>query len=180
MGNTYRRFLPSIVVVVAMTVGCGLPLPGDDDDSQLASEVVAGDDFDEPKDATAADATSTTAAIVDQNESVPLGTRGGQAFCDADRDWNAAMGRADGAASDGAFTKELLDSAAIYTTWGERMPVEIAVETVDMNLGFAQVVAVYGETQDDGATRAAYREWRAGPAHRSGRDVVDRWVEQNC
>lgn len=113
-------------------------------------------------------------------DAAPIGERGGQVFCDADRLWLATIGGVDDAVGGGDFVDTLLAAADVYTTWGERLPVDLAVVTVDMNVGFAEVVVTFGETQDPSATSDAYRSWRSGPAFADGRQAIDGWLADNC
>lgn len=113
-------------------------------------------------------------------DAAPIGERGGQVFCDADRLWQATIEGVDDAVDAGDFVDTLLAAADVYTTWGERLPVEVAVATVDMNVGFAEVIVTFGETQDPSATREAYRSWRSGSAFGDGRQGIDGWLADNC
>lgn len=120
-------------------------------------------------------------ALLDE---VPAGERGGEVFCLADRFWNRAIAAVDGtvdaAGSDDAFLSALLASADVYTSWGERIPPELAVASLDMNVAYAEVVATYGETQDVAATRIAYRTWRSGADLRAARAEIDGWIATSC
>ncbi len=121
-------------------------------------------------------------ALPDQADidAAPLGQRGGQVFCDADRLWSATVQSVDEAEVDGAFVDHLLRLADVSTTWGERLPVELAVVSVDINVGFAEVVVTFGETQDAAASHAAYQAWRSSPGLAEGRRAIDGWVAENC
>ena len=115
-------------------------------------------------------------ALVDE---ASIGERGGDVFCAADRLWLAAIGDTD-RADDITIVGPVLALADRYTAWGERLPVDLAVSTVDLNVGFAEVVSTYGETQDGPATREEYLRWRNGPGFAEARAAVDAWVDENC
>ncbi len=113
------------------------------------------------------------------DDGVPAGVRGGDGFCRADRVWLTGMSRIDDADGDQFFDR-LVEGANIYTTWGERIPADLAVATLDLSVGFSEVVATIDEDLNIPEIDEAYRTWRASDAYRQGRAETDTWVAANC
>ncbi|MEM9650603.1 MAG: hypothetical protein AAGA65_00815 [Actinomycetota bacterium] len=122
-------------------------------------------------------ATPEDRAMVDD---APLGERGGAVFCAADRLWRDAIAAVDRSEAGRGFVDALLASADTYTSWGERIPADLAVTTYQMNVGYAEVVATYGETLDGDETNAVYEQWRSGDEWQQARSEIDAWTNTNC
>ena len=171
--NGVERFYDTLIER-AGDGGGDVPVSDDDDDQGSGDQ----DEGDGGEGATAAGSGPRPGdrELIDEAR---IGDRGGQVFCAADRLWLAAIGDTD-RADEITIIDPVLALAAVSTDWGERLPVELATTTVDLNVGFAEVVAAFAETQDGAATLEEYRRWRTSPAFADGRAAVDAWVAENC